>query len=67
MISNISSQNFKARIVFTTPNTKVKPYATQHTSQAAVLHTKKGKEPSWLLKLLFGLKKKIKFPSLKGE
>lgn len=67
MITNITNQNFKARIVFINPKTVVKPYVKQRSINTAVLHKNKTSEPSWLLKLLFGIKKKTKLPSLKGE
>ena len=66
MITNYSSTNFEARLMFVNQSKKIKP-ATSTKSCIKVLHDKKTKEPSWLLKLIFGIKKKIKIPTYKGQ
>lgn len=68
MQKNISPVNFEARLMFTMDNNLNKP--SQRSSMkrfAKVLHTEKTKEPSWLLKLFFGIKKKTKLPTIKTQ
>ena len=67
MIKNISPVNFEARLIFANQTAKTMPKLKSNKSSIAVLHDKKTKEPSWLLKLIFGIKKKTKLPSYKGQ
>ncbi len=70
MQQNINPINFQARILLKKPNTNIKPNfmigGSRGTSQMNN-HSMpvKTKEPSWLQKLLFGIKKHTKMPSVK--
>lgn len=55
--------SFGARLVFTNPDTKIKPYVRIHNERNAVSRFRTLKQPSWLFKLLFGIKKNVKLPS----
>lgn len=66
MIQNITSPSFKARMIFTNKNT-IKQKLFSSNSFVNVLHTRKAKEPSGLLKFIFGIKKKTKLPTYKGQ
>ena len=67
MIQGMSQNTFKARIVFTTPKTKIKPYIEIQKTQSSKFDFIKTKEPTKFQKLLFGIKKRIKLPSLKEQ
>ena len=64
-IDGISHPIFEARIIFKKTNVDVKPYVTPDTAGFRLARLVKLKEPSFLVKLIFGLKKKVKLPSLK--
>ena len=65
MLQDITQIRFKARIVFTTPKTKIKPYVEIAKTQSNKFTVKTTKEPTEFQKMLFGIKKRIKLPSFK--
>lgn len=62
-----SQPTFKARFIFVNPETKVKPFVEPAKFNSGKTHMCKTKKPSWFLKLFFGIRKKVKLPSYKGE
>ncbi len=66
MIDFTNNLNFKARMVFKVPNKTVKPYVlVDAKSNFCTKPQVTTKEPSWLTKFLFGLRKGTKLPSRK--
>jgi len=64
-IDGISHPSFKIRLVFKKTNVEIKPYVTPDMVSSRFAGMVTTKEPSFLVKLIFGLKKKVKLPSLK--